>query len=123
MKQWTITRSELMKIKKRAMRRKAWFKILDKTERAIIDLTIQCVEKIRSTKLTKILTEIINKLKQIIESPIKRLMKQIGLPLAQKLSEVAQNWGNKAARFWVAELGFIQYLTVIQRNLPPIFRI
>jgi hypothetical protein len=121
--QWTISRLELIKIKKKAMRHKAWFKILDRTERAIIDLTIRCVEKIRSTKLIEIVTEIMNKLKQIIESPIKRLMRQIGLSLAQKLSEIAQRWGNNSAYLWVLDINFIQYLTIIQKNLSSIFRV
>jgi hypothetical protein len=119
---WTISRSELIKIKKKALRHKAWFKTLTRIDRAIIDLTIGCVEKIKSSKLVKIITEIINKLKQTLESPIKRLMKQLGFSLAKKISQIAQNWGNKSASRWIRELSFIQYLTIIHVNTPIIFK-
>lgn len=118
----TISKLELIKIKKKAMRHKVWFKLLDKIDRAVIDLTIGCVEKIRSSKLAEIITKIVNKLKQTLESPIKRLMKQVGLSLAQKLSEIAQAWGNKSASQWIKELSFIRYLTIIYVNTPIIFK-
>lgn len=123
MKQCPISTFELRKIKKKAMRHRAWFKVLDRVDRAIVNLTIQCVERIRSPKLAEIVTAILNKLKQNLESPIKSLMQQVGLPLAQKLGEIAQGWGNKSARLWANNLGFIQYLAIMQKNLSSVFRV
>jgi hypothetical protein len=111
-----------MKIKKKAMRHGVWFKTLDKIDRAIVNLTIHCVEKIRSLKLAEIVKAIVNKLKQSLESPVKSLMRQIGHPLAQKISQIAQNWGNKSASKWAKELDFIQYLTIIYINTPLLFK-
>lgn len=123
MKLWMISRAEVLKIKKKATRHRIWFKILNRIDRAIINLTIQCVEKIRSPKLAEIVTAILNKLKQSLESPIKRLMKQVGLPLAQQLSQIAQRWGNKSAKYWAEDREFVKYLAVIQKNLSSLFRI
>jgi hypothetical protein len=118
----TISRLELIKIKKKAMRHKAWFKTLNRIDRAIIDLTIHCTEKVQSPKLTNILTKIIDKLKQTLESPIRRIMKQIGLSLTKKISQIAQRWGNKSASQWVREPSFVQYLTIIYVNTPLLFK-
>jgi hypothetical protein len=39
------------------------------------------------------------------------------------LSEIAQSWGNKSARLWAVDIGFIQYLAIVQKNLSPVFRV
>jgi len=36
----------LVKVKKIALRRRVWFRCLDRVERGIIDLTVQCVDSI-----------------------------------------------------------------------------
>lgn len=122
MGQGSISRFELMKIKGRALRHRVWFKTLDRIERAIINLTIKCVEKVRSLKLAEIVMAILNKLKQNLENRIKTLIKQVGVPLAQRVSQIAQKWGNKFAYKWAEEPNFIQYLIIIHINTPTIFR-
>jgi len=98
------------------MRRKLWFRILDKVERAIINLTIECVEKVRSLKLERIISTIVNRLTNATTS-MEKLAKDIGRPLAQKLSRIAWNWGNKSAVQWAEDHIFIQYLTVMQMDI------
>lgn len=104
--------SELASIKQRAMRKGVWFRVLGKVERAIIDLTIKCVQKVRSSKLTKIVATIVNKLTDASKSRLKKLMDEVGRSLAQKLIQIAQKWGNKSAVQWAGDYGFIQYLVV-----------
>jgi len=94
------------------MRKGVWFKVLSKVERAIIDLTIKCVQKVHSSKLAKIVATIINKLADASKSRLKRLIDEVGRSLAQKLSRIAQNWGNKSAAQWAEDSEFIQYLVV-----------
>jgi len=115
--------SELASIKQRAMRKGVWFKILGKIERAIIDLTIKCVRKVHSSKLTKIVVTIVNKLADASKSKLKRLINEIGRSLAQKLSRIAQNWGNKSATQWVNNPDFAQYLAVTHLSLLKDFQI
>jgi len=113
-----LTRSEMIRIRARAIRRGIWFRVLTKVERACIDLVIKVVERVRSRLLQKVLSSILKKLEEAMESQVWRLMREIGDKLAQKLSQIAQKWGNKTATKWAQDLGFIQYLTITQINTP-----
>jgi len=118
-----FSRSKLALIKRRAMRRKVWFKLLGRVERAIIDLTIKCVERVRSPKLTGIVATIVDKLANALKSRSKRLMEEVGCPLARKLSRIAQNWGSVSATRWAEDHDFIRYLTVMCMNTPDMFKL
>jgi len=112
----------ILELRRRALRRGVWFKVLDRAERAILDLVPKCVDKPKSPRLIDAIAKIIVKLKAALASPIIRLRSQIGWPLAQKISRIAQKWGNKRAREWAEDKGFIQYLTIIKINDISIFR-
>lgn len=112
----SIPVDKLVEIRRKAMRRRMWFRVLDRAERAIVSLTIQCVKRIQSPKLAKIVTTIVAKLRQAMKSRVKQLVETVGRSLAQKLSRIAQAWGNKCAILWVKDPGFIQFLAVTQMN-------
>jgi len=114
-----LVRSEIIKVKTRALRKGVWCRVLTGAERACVDLAIMVVERVRSRLLQKVLSSILNKLEEAMESKVQRLMREIGDNLAQKLSQVAQDWGNKAAVHWVKDANFIQFLTITHMNLPP----
>jgi hypothetical protein len=78
----------------------------------LLDLTIRVVEKVRSFMLAKLVSRIVDKLLEAMESRVYRLMRTEGRSLAEKLSKIGQAWGNRAAESWVKDRGFIQYLTV-----------
>ena len=117
-----LGKNELAKIKAKAMRRGIWFRVLTRAERAQMELTMKIVKKIRSLFLAKVITSIVKKILDAMESKVVRLMREVGRALAQKLSGIAQNWGNKLARQWVADPGFVQYLTVNYINTLASFR-
>ena len=117
-----FSRSELTLIKWRSMRRKVWFRVLDRIERAIINLTIGCVQRVRSLKLERIISTIVDKLTNAMKSMLEKLTEDIGRPLAQKLSRIAWNWGNKSAVQWAEDHIFIQYLTIMQMNILKTFK-
>lgn len=117
-----LNRVELTNIKKRALRHGVWFKVLSRIERIQIDLTIKIVDKVRSTFLAKILRPIITKLLNAIESPVKRLIRVVGISLAQKISTVGKKLGCKSAKKWAKDQGFLQFLTVIYMNTPKLYR-
>jgi len=118
-----LSRLKLVNLRVRARRRGLWFRVLSRVERGLMDLAIKVVERVRSPVLARSLFSVIKKLTEAMESEVTRLMKTVGRRLAQKLSEVAQSWGNKAAHLWALDLSFIRYLAVMQKNLPPIFRV
>lgn len=117
-----LTRVELNKIKVRAIRRGLWFKLLSRVERASVDLTLKVVKRVRSHLLAKVLTSIVKKLLEAMESKVACMMKKVGINLAQKLSRIALNWGNKFAVHWAEDPSFMQFLTVTYMNTPAMFK-
>ena len=111
-------KNSLAKIKAKAMRRGVWFKVLTRAERALMELTTKIVKRIRSHLLARIVTSIVEKLLEAMESKVSRLMREVGQPLARNLSVAAQKWGNKSAKSWSQDSGFVQYLTIIHLNKP-----
>jgi len=109
--------SSLLRIKQLALRRRIWFKALNHLERGIIDLTVKTVDQIKSSKLAQVVTGIIDKLEAAMESLTSRLARTVGLPLAQKLSDLAVSWGNRSAREWAHDMAFAKYLAVTKHNL------
>jgi hypothetical protein len=112
----------------KAQRSKAWFR-LKRDERKFMDLVISVVDKVRSFLLAKILSPIIKRLLEalggaqgVMEAALGEvayLMAVKGRSLAQKISLIAQGWGNKSAARWPRDLGFVRYLTIVCLNRPP----
>jgi len=117
-----LTKIELTKMKVRAIRRGLWFKVLSRTERASIDLTIKVVERVRSLLLAKVLGAIVRKLLDAMESRVARVIREVGSDLAEKLSRIAQSWGNKSAHHWTEDKSFMQYLAITYMNTPAMFK-
>jgi hypothetical protein len=101
----------LARIRGLALRRRVWFK-LGRVERGIIDLTIRCVDCIKSRKLAKVVTAIISKLESAFESMVDQLVRTFGLPLTRRISNVAVNWGNRLASLWAEDVAFARFLVV-----------
>ncbi len=111
-----LNRQGLMKIKVRALRRKVWFKALSRVERGIIDLTIRCVERIRSHALMKTVLAIVDKLLRTLEEGYLKRVERIGREIAQKICEIACKWGNLHALIWKYDVNFVRFLGVNTLN-------
>jgi len=118
-----LTQANLAEIRNKALRHGTWFRVLDRTERAILSLTIRCVERIKSPRLAEIVRTILGKLGDAMKGRVERMMETTGRQLAQKLSQVAQSWGNRSAQGWARDLNLIQYLTITLMNTPAMFRV
>ena len=108
----SLTREALAKLRLKALRRGVWFRDLKQNERRLLDLTIRVVERVRSFLLAKLVSRIMSKLCEAMESRIFFLMRTEGRGLAEKLSKIGQVWGNSDAEFWANDRGFMQYLVV-----------
>ena len=102
----------LAEAKKIALRHRVWFRLLNRVERGIIDLTVRYVDSIKSVTLAKVVTAIMDKLQCALESVVDRLMRTVGLPLAQKISDIAVSWGNRLASMWADDRAFARFLVV-----------
>ena len=107
-----LTREALSKLRLKAVRRGCWFRDLKHGERKLLDLTIRVVERVRSFVLVKIVSRLVGKLCEAMESRVYRLMRSEGREMVERLSGIAQSWGYRAARSWVGDCGFMQFLVV-----------
>ena len=81
------------------------------SERVLLSLTIKVVDEVRNALLARMLRLILSKLTQATETEFSRLIRNVGEPLAQRLSAIAKLWGHKSADTWADDIGFIQFLT------------
>jgi hypothetical protein len=105
-------RLELVRLKQKALRRSVWYKVLSRIERSLIDLAIRVVAKVRSVTLARSVAFVVKKLVNVFETSVQRQIQTIGLPLARRLSAIAQNWGNALAVHWASDLGFARFLAI-----------
>ena len=117
-----LNKSFLLKIKRKAIRLKIWYR-LNNIERAIIDLTIKCVNKIKSIKLKNIILNILNKIKEAIENNFLNKIYEIGLKEIVKIIKIAYSWGNRNSLNWIKDKSFIFYLGIKKMNIPNIWKI
>jgi hypothetical protein len=103
---------KLASAKRVAFRRGVWFRVLNRLERGVVDLTMRYVDEVKSSKLARVLTAIMEKLVQATESIIESLVRTVGRELAKKASDVAVGWGYSSAWAWSCDSGFARYLAV-----------
>jgi hypothetical protein len=116
-----LSGKELARIRAMAIRRGNWYRTLSKTERALLDLTIRVVRKIRSFVLIRILASVIEKLQIRTECNTAVLFHKVGQPFAEKISRIAHRWGNTSADSWSADSSFAQFLAIMHINEPSLF--
>lgn len=107
-----ISRQSLLHLKIKALRLNVWFKALSRTERAIMDLTLKCVEQIRSQTLGAAISVIMNKIFDALKSRFLSDAEKIGREMAEKLGELAEKWGHDEASSWKFDKCFIRFLGV-----------
>jgi len=108
-----------MRIKTRALRQRVWFKILSSTERAVLNLTIRCVVKVRSRVLWSIVSEIVNKILKTLECGFMEKAEDTGRKVAKKICHIASVWGNLRASSWEYDTDFVRFLGVTTINGHP----
>jgi hypothetical protein len=121
-KKTNLTKPLLIKIKHKALRLKIWYR-LNNIERTIIDLTIKCVDEIKSIKLKNIILKILNKIKEIFENKFIKKIYEIGLKEVINIVKIAYSWGNKESLKWIKDKNFIFYLGIKKMNIPNIWEI
>lgn len=111
-----LTRQSLARVKTRALRQRVWFKTLSRVERAIMDLTIKCVERVQSKILTKTILAIVKKMLKTFEESFMRRAERAGYKIAQKLCTIGERWGNNECSAWRRDKSFISFLGVNALN-------
>jgi hypothetical protein len=107
-----LTRQRLLKVKARALRQGFWFKALSRMERRVFDLTVRCVERVRSGVLAKIVSGIVTKLSKNLKPGFMETAMRAGNAIAAEICDLALEWGNAGASFWRHDLSFTRFLGV-----------
>ena len=111
-----LNRTQLIKLRQKAMRAGVWFRALPRIDRALVDLTITVAENIRSSHLAKSIFAVVGKLEGLLESRVLKSIRLIGRPLAEKISLTAQKLGYISAKNWATDDSFAVFLSVIHTN-------
>ena len=117
-----LDKKQLVNLKTKAMRSGVWFKVLQRIDRVLFDLTIRVVDNIRGANLAKSIAVVTRKLEDAMKSSFSNRLKEIGLPLAQKISFTAQKLGNISAAGWMFDSSFAIFLAVMHVNDVKIFK-
>ena len=111
-----IGKEQLLRWKRKAIRAGVWFRALPRIDRVLVDLAIKVARCIRSASLARSLFSVAKKLDGLLESRFARAVREVGFPLACKLSLLAREWGNRNAWMWAGDEGFAKYLAVMKLN-------
>ena len=118
---FVLEKSELIRLRLKAVRCGAWFRALSRLDRAVVDLTLRVVDEVRSRRLAVAILSIVKKLEEAVEGRVSRLLKEVGFQLALKLSLFAQKWGNVHARDWGSDASFARFLVIMHINDSKVF--
>jgi hypothetical protein len=111
-----LNRTQLTKLKLKAIRAGVWFRGLPRIDRVLVDLTIKVADNIRSAHLAKSLFAVVGKLEGLMESSVLKSLRLIGYPLAEKISSIGQTLGNTSAKEWATDSSFAFFLAVMHIN-------
>jgi len=109
--QWT-----LVLMRRKALRKRVWFTDLSRMERALVDLTVRCVERVRSSTLAAMLRSIVKRVAMALRSPVEQLTVEVGGFLARKFAALAASWGHSDALTWASDGEFARYLAIMHIN-------
>jgi hypothetical protein len=118
----TFSRTQLVTLRLKAKRTGVWFRALSRIDRVLVDLTIMVADNVKSTTLTRNLQVIIRKLETILQDNHLRFLMDAASRQAQKLSLLAQRWGNVSAGQWVNDASFVLFLAVMRIHTPKTFK-
>ena len=109
-------RTHLLKLKHRALRAGMWYRLLPRIDRVLVDLTIKVADNVRSSRLARSLLLVASKLESLLATKLSRAVREFGLPLAEKFSQFAQQWGYKAAAIWASDKAYARFWAVLKLN-------
>jgi hypothetical protein len=85
-------------------------------ERCVFDLTVRCVERVRSSVLAGMVSGIVAKLLTNLKPGFLETAMMVGGEIVDEICDLAVNWGNAGASCWRRDLGFTRFLGVSAVN-------
>ena len=112
------TKKFLVSLRRRALRRRVWYKCLDSLDRGFYNLTCMVVDRVESYVLLREVLGIVLTLRDALKGEFVRLAESLGVEKAWKASETASQWGNADAWKWKGDLGFAWFKALNEFNSP-----
>ena len=106
-----ITPDYLKSVRLTALRKRTWFKALDKLERGIVNLTIKFVENLKSQVLAGHIVKILVKLRDVAKCAFTRHVESYGYMKLRETVEQALGLGYDATG-WIRDLGFAEWFAL-----------
>jgi len=114
-----FTRLFLNDVRQKALRKKVWYRALDRVERGIFSLAAQLIDEVKSEVLGVELVKILRKLRDAMKSGFVRCMEGFGVGKARMVAMQAVGFGYDAAVSWASDEEFIRFFTFLKMNALP----
>lgn len=107
-----ISISWLASLRRDALKRRVWFRVLFKVERSVVNLTVRYLNQIRSFRLSLVIGRVVCKLLEAFKGRFVRRVERVGSDIAEKISKIAVGWGYVRASSWKHDSSFIRFLGI-----------
>jgi len=118
-----LRRSVLARLLRVAQRGRFLFRCLKTCEVRFVRLVVELAERVRSFVLARAIAPLVKKLLEALKGSRELMvyvlgevtywMMKAGRALAEKVSRIAVEWGNRSALKWSRDLSFVRYLTIM----------
>jgi hypothetical protein len=109
-------KSDLFRLKLRAVRFGVWFRALRRIDRVLLDLTLRVCDGVRGSALARSLRAVVAKLENALGNRVAHVVDTVGFRLALWTGLVAQKLGNVSARNWGKDPSFARFLAIMYIN-------
>ena len=118
-----ISSDYLRSVRRDALRKRTWFKSLDKLERGIVNLTIDIVKNLKSQLLAVELVKILAKLRDATKNVFTKYIEKIGYRKLREAVQISLSLGNFVAKEWLRDSYYAEWFAVNNINNPVGWRI
>ena len=106
-----ISQDYLRTVRLAALRKRVWYRVLDRVERGIFNLTIDVVVKVHSSVLAGELVKILAKLRDASKSAFTRHIESYGYKKLRETVKQANALGCEASG-WLIDFGFAEWFAL-----------
>ena len=97
-----LTPDYLKAVRLEALRKRTWYRVLDRVERGIFNLTIRLFDSVKSRVLASELAKILAKLRDGVKSAFTRHVEEYGVRQMWRNIEYVKDLGSDLAASWIS---------------------
>jgi len=104
-------------MRRRAIRGRIWYKVLDGLERGILSLSAKILDVVHSVSLEAEIAKIIDKIEDALRGVFERRLLSYGFARAKEIVVHATELGCVGAMGWLLDSSFAKYVTFMSLNM------